>query len=98
MKSLQEMTLQELVDHYNSLTGGNLKKFESKEVAIRRIQQYMPKQVFTPKQLEVRLNMNSLKIRKLLRKTFPDMAKKGQWKITEDMITKLLKEKNNGEN
>ena len=44
---------------------------------------------YTPKQLETILNLPAIVIRRKLRKTFPEMAKQGTWKITEEMVEKL---------
>lgn len=92
MTDLSQLSLKELVDRYNQLTGKNIKKFESKAYAIKKLQEVEtmtePK-TYTPKQLEVILNTNQMVIRKKLRKMFPDQAKKGAWKITEDMLKTL---------
>lgn len=92
MTDLSQLSLKELVDRYNQITGKNIKKFESKAYAIKKLQEVEtmtePK-TYTPKQLEVILNTNQMVIRKKLRKMFPDQAKKGAWKITEDMLEVL---------
>ncbi len=41
---------------------------------------------YTPKQLEARLNLPAIVIRRKLRKQFPDLAKQGAWQITEEMV------------
>lgn len=96
MKNYVNMTLGELTKEYNKMTGEN-KKFESIEQAKGYISAVLdtpapePKKTFSPKQLEEELHLPAITIRKKLRKLFPEMAKKGTWKITEDMI-KTLKE------
>lgn len=45
----------------------------------------------SPKQLEDQLGLPAIVIRRKLRKLFPDMAKKGTWKITSEMIEALKK-------
>ena len=49
------------------------------------------KKIYTPKQLETRLNLPASVIRKKLRKLFPEMAKQGAWKIEEEMVLALEK-------
>lgn len=41
---------------------------------------------YTPKQLEAKLNLPAIVIRRKLRKQFPDLAKQGAWQITEEMV------------
>lgn len=88
---LETLSLKELVDYYNQITGKNIKKFESKAYAIKKIKEVKmaEEKTYTPKQLEVILNSNQMVIRKKLRKLFPDQAKKGAWKITETMLEEL---------
>lgn len=90
---LETLSLKELVDYYNQITGKNIKKFESKAYAIKKIKEVKmaEEKTYTPKQLEVILNANQMVIRKKLRKLFPDQAKKGAWKITETMLEELKK-------
>ena len=51
--------------------------------------QKVEEKTYTPKQLEVVLNLPAIVIRRKLRKIFPEMAKQGTWKITEAMVEKL---------
>ena len=113
--------MQQLVDEYNALTGKNIKKFETKAIAIKRLQEakntittkqlgniltsklnemsteakamenIKKSKTYSPKQLEKELGMSPLAIRKKLRKTFPDQAKKGAWVITLEMLEILRK-------
>ena len=97
-------TMNEMVAEYNKLTGKNIKKFETKAIAIKRLEEARKIQaktsqvphvkreiVYSPKQLEVELGKGQLAIRKKLRKLFPNMAKKGAWRITLEMLDELRK-------
>ena len=119
---MENKTMQQLVDEYNALTGKNIKKFENKAIAIKRLQEAKKNTIntkqlgniltkklnemsmeekamenikksktYSPKQLETELGMSPLAIRKKLRKTFPDQAKKGAWVITLEMLEILRK-------
>lgn len=57
---------------------------EELEPVLERVKKY-----YTPKQLEEELNLPAIIIRRKLRKKFPEMAKQGTWKITEEMIEAL---------
>lgn len=48
-----------------------------------------PEKGKAPKQLEDELGMSAALIRKKLRKLFPELAKKGTWKITPAMVEAL---------
>ena len=96
-----EMTMQQIVDEYNKLTGKNIKKFETKTIGFKKLEEARnnskpiphkeKEKTYTPKQLEVELGKNQLAIRKKLRKLYPTMAKKGAWRITLEMLDELRK-------
>ena len=99
------MTMNEMVAEYNKLTGKNIKKFETKAIAEKRLEEARKSKtvptsqvphvkrdiVYSPKQLEVELGKDQLAIRKKLRKLFPDKAKQGAWRITIEMLDQLRK-------
>lgn len=102
---LEEKTMPELVEYYNKLTRQKVKTFPDKETAIKKIQEQetlysnnpikynwddaKEEKYFSPKQLEVILNMKATVIRKKLRKLFPEEAKHGSWNITQAMVDKI---------
>lgn len=97
------MTINEMVIEYNRLTGKNIKKFATKEIAIKKLMEARlaadrekvviatQEKTYTPKQLEVELGKGQLVIRKKLRKLYPEKAKQGAWKITLQMLEELRK-------
>lgn len=104
------MTMNDITKEYNKLTQKNIKGFNNKTIAIEKLNQarnlYGPKlkqtppvneaeKIYSPKQLEVELGLPSIVIRRKLRKLFPEMAKKGAWKITPQMIEVIKGEKDN---
>ncbi len=92
-------TMQQMVDEYNKLTGKNIKRFENKEIATKKliaarlasVPTTEKEKTYTPKQLEGELGKGQLAIRKKLRQLYPDKAKKGAWKITLEMLNELRK-------
>ena len=97
-----EKTMKQLIEEHNKIAPKKVKFFHTKEEAIQRIEYWknlysnkkpeLPKQeekFYTPKQLETKLNLPAIVIRRKLRKTFPELAKQGTWKITEKMVEKL---------
>jgi hypothetical protein len=95
------MTINEMVVEYNRLTGKNIKKFATKEIAIKKLMEarlaadkekvVSKEKTYTPKQLETELGKDQLVIRRKLRKLYPTMAKQGAWKITLQMLDELRK-------
>lgn len=95
--------MKQLIEEHNKIAQKKVKAFHSKEEAVKRIEYWQnlysskpapaptikEEKTYTPKQLEVKLNLPAIVIRRKLRKLFPEMAKQGAWKITDEMVEKL---------